>query len=111
MLLEVSDSPLWMMLDDVKPDLVTYGKVIGGGMPIGAVGGRREIMGRFGTALNGIFPLATPASDQEVDRSIAGAGVAEEIGVFGAIGSELQCKCRLFLAFSIANAETMWNFP
>jgi glutamate-1-semialdehyde 2,1-aminomutase len=28
----------------VKPDLVTLGKVIGGGMPVGAFGGRREIM-------------------------------------------------------------------
>jgi glutamate-1-semialdehyde 2,1-aminomutase len=28
----------------VKADLVTYGKVIGGGMPVGAFGGRREIM-------------------------------------------------------------------
>ncbi|MGF6375634.1 glutamate-1-semialdehyde 2,1-aminomutase [Clostridiales Family XIII bacterium PM5-7] len=28
----------------VQPDLVTYGKIIGGGMPVGAYGGRREIM-------------------------------------------------------------------
>jgi glutamate-1-semialdehyde 2,1-aminomutase len=28
----------------VEPDLVTYGKVIGGGMPVGAYGGRREHM-------------------------------------------------------------------
>ncbi len=29
---------------DVKPDLVTLGKVVGGGMPVGAYGGRHEIM-------------------------------------------------------------------
>ena len=29
---------------DVKSDLVTYGKVIGGGMPVGAFGGKHEIM-------------------------------------------------------------------
>ena len=28
----------------VEPDLVCYGKIIGGGMPVGAYGGRREIM-------------------------------------------------------------------
>jgi len=28
----------------IKPDLVTYGKIIGGGFPVGAYGGRREIM-------------------------------------------------------------------
>src|SRR5258706_2164064 len=28
----------------IKPDLTTLGKVIGGGLPVGAFGGRREIM-------------------------------------------------------------------
>ena len=28
----------------ITPDLVTYGKIIGGGMPVGAYGGRRDIM-------------------------------------------------------------------
>ncbi len=31
-------------LYDVKPDLTTLGKIIGGGMPVGAFGGRKEIM-------------------------------------------------------------------
>ncbi|WP_407275046.1 glutamate-1-semialdehyde 2,1-aminomutase [Halothiobacillus sp. DCM-1] len=30
----------------VKPDLTTLGKIIGGGMPVGAFGGKREIMTR-----------------------------------------------------------------
>lgn len=29
---------------DVKPDLTTLGKIVGGGMPVGAFGGRREVM-------------------------------------------------------------------
>ncbi|CAK8744185.1 Glutamate-1-semialdehyde 2,1-aminomutase [Sodalis praecaptivus] len=29
---------------DVKPDLTCLGKIIGGGMPVGAFGGRREVM-------------------------------------------------------------------
>lgn len=28
----------------VKPDLITYGKIIGGGMPVGAYGGRKDVM-------------------------------------------------------------------
>jgi glutamate-1-semialdehyde 2,1-aminomutase len=28
----------------ITPDLVTYGKIIGGGMPVGAYGGKKEIM-------------------------------------------------------------------
>jgi glutamate-1-semialdehyde 2,1-aminomutase len=31
-------------LFDIKPDLTALGKVIGGGLPVGAYGGRREIM-------------------------------------------------------------------
>jgi glutamate-1-semialdehyde 2,1-aminomutase len=34
-------------LTTVRPDLVTLGKVIGGGMPVGAFGGRAEIMHRL----------------------------------------------------------------
>jgi len=36
---------------DVKPDLTTLGKIIGGGFPIGAFGGRREIMEIFNPML------------------------------------------------------------
>ncbi len=32
---------------NVKPDLTTLGKVIGGGMPVGAFGGRRDIMSQI----------------------------------------------------------------
>jgi glutamate-1-semialdehyde 2,1-aminomutase len=31
-------------LYDVRPDLTTFGKVIGGGLPVGAYGGRQDIM-------------------------------------------------------------------
>ncbi len=29
---------------DIQPDLITFGKIIGGGLPVGAYGGREEIM-------------------------------------------------------------------
>ncbi|MEL6124507.1 MAG: aminotransferase class III-fold pyridoxal phosphate-dependent enzyme [Bacteroidota bacterium] len=31
----------------IEPDLVTYGKIIGGGLPVGAFGGKAEIMGHI----------------------------------------------------------------
>src|SRR6266513_2135197 len=34
----------------VQPDLTTLGKVIGGGLPVGAYGGRAEIMNRIAPA-------------------------------------------------------------
>ena len=53
---------------DVTPDLTTFGKVIGGGLPIGAVGGRAEVMATL-SPLGPVFhsgtlsgnPLATAA--------------------------------------------------
>ena len=35
---------------EVTPDLTTFGKVIGGGMPVGAYGGRRELMQQISPA-------------------------------------------------------------
>ncbi len=34
----------------VRPDLVTYGKIIGGGMPVGAFGGRADVMNHMAPA-------------------------------------------------------------
>jgi glutamate-1-semialdehyde 2,1-aminomutase len=42
----------------VKPDLTCLGKVIGGGMPVGAYGGRREIMGKV-SPLGPIYQAGT----------------------------------------------------
>jgi glutamate-1-semialdehyde 2,1-aminomutase len=60
---------------DVHPDLTTFGKVIGGGLPIGAVGGRREVMETL-TPLGTVFhagtlagnPLATAAGLAALDQ-------------------------------------------
>ncbi|TJZ50858.1 glutamate-1-semialdehyde-2,1-aminomutase [Sphingobacterium olei] len=32
---------------DIQPDILTYGKIIGGGMPVGAYGASKEIMGHI----------------------------------------------------------------
>jgi glutamate-1-semialdehyde 2,1-aminomutase len=58
----------WYGLDGVRGDLVTFGKVMGGGLPCAAFGGRAEIMSRLAPAgpvyqagtLSG-NPLATAA--------------------------------------------------
>ena len=40
----------YLGLSGVRPDLVTLGKVIGGGLPIGAYGGRADLMNRVSPA-------------------------------------------------------------
>lgn len=42
----------------IEADLVTYGKIIGGGMPVGAYGGRREIM-EYVSPLGGVYQAGT----------------------------------------------------
>jgi glutamate-1-semialdehyde 2,1-aminomutase len=59
---------------DVMPDITCFGKVIGGGLPIGAVGGRREVMEQL-SPLGSVFhagtlsgnPLATAAGLAALD--------------------------------------------
>jgi glutamate-1-semialdehyde 2,1-aminomutase len=69
----------------VTPDLTTLGKVIGGGLPVGAYGGRREIMEHVAPAgpvyqagtLSG-NPLAMTAGIETL-RAIAEPGVWDEL--------------------------------
>lgn len=42
----------------IAPDLTTFGKVIGGGMPVGAFGGKREIM-QLLAPLGGVYQAGT----------------------------------------------------
>lgn len=42
----------------IKPDITTLGKIIGGGMPVGAYGGRREIM-EVVAPLGGVYQAGT----------------------------------------------------
>ncbi|MCI8484804.1 MAG: glutamate-1-semialdehyde 2,1-aminomutase [Lachnospiraceae bacterium] len=43
---------------NVTPDLTTFGKIIGGGMPVGAYGGRREVMELVSPA-GGVYQAGT----------------------------------------------------
>ncbi|WP_086488709.1 glutamate-1-semialdehyde 2,1-aminomutase [Thioflexithrix psekupsensis] len=45
-------------LFDIKPDLTTLGKVIGGGMPVGAFGGKQEIMSHI-APLGAVYQAGT----------------------------------------------------
>ena len=46
----------------VRPDLTTFGKVIGGGLPIGAVGGRQDLMETL-SPLGSVFHAGTLAGN------------------------------------------------
>jgi glutamate-1-semialdehyde 2,1-aminomutase len=73
----------------IRPDLSTFGKVIGGGLPVGAFGGRSEIMDYL-APLGPVYqagtlsgnPLAMAAGLANLQELIAGQGYArlEELG-------------------------------
>jgi glutamate-1-semialdehyde 2,1-aminomutase len=46
----------------IRPDLTTLGKVIGGGMPVGAFGGRRDIMEKIAPLGGCTRPARCPAA-------------------------------------------------
>ena len=63
-------------LFDVRPDLTCFGKVIGGGLPIGAVGGRAEIMEGL-TPIGKVFHAGTLAGNPIA--TAAGLAVLNEL--------------------------------
>ncbi|MEM9303834.1 MAG: glutamate-1-semialdehyde 2,1-aminomutase [Pseudomonadota bacterium] len=70
----------------VKPDLSTFGKVIGGGMPVGAFGGKREIMEHI--APTGPVYQAGTLSGNPVAMAagMANLSILAEPGFFEALG-------------------------
>ena len=57
-------------LYNIKPDLTTLGKVIGGGLPVGAYGGKREIM-----------QLVAPAGPMYQAGTLSGNPLAMSAGI------------------------------
>lgn len=66
----------------VKPDLTTLGKIIGGGLPIGALGGRREIMDYL-APLGPVYQAGTLSGNPiSVAAGIATLDIISEAGFY-----------------------------
>jgi glutamate-1-semialdehyde 2,1-aminomutase len=65
---------------NVAPDLTTLGKVIGGGMPVGAFGGRREIMEHI-APLGPVYQAGTLSGNPVA--MVAGLACLEQISASG----------------------------
>jgi glutamate-1-semialdehyde 2,1-aminomutase len=75
----------------IRADLVTYGKVIGGGLPVGAFGGRREIMERI-APLGKVYQAGTLSGNPLA--MIAGITTLKILKENPSIYSELEEKTR-----------------
>ncbi len=79
----------------VKPDLTAMGKIIGGGFPAGAVGGRREVMAVFDHGLGKPFVLHGGTFNANPVTMTAGlatlkAWTPEEVSRLSALGERLR---------------------
>jgi glutamate-1-semialdehyde 2,1-aminomutase len=91
----------------VRADLVTYGKVIGGGMPVGAFGGRREIMELI-APLGKVYQAGTLSGNPIA--MIAGITTLKILKENPAIYSELEEKTR-YLHAGLENVFKTKNIP
>lgn len=83
----------------IDPDLVTYGKIIGGGMPVGAYGGKKEVMEMVSPAgsvyqagtLSG-NPLAMAAGLATLHKLLVHPEIYARIDAMGSALAEGLCR-------------------
>ena len=91
----------------IKADLVTYGKVIGGGMPVGAFGGKKEIMKHI-SPLGNVYQAGTLSGNPIA--MIAGYTTLKTLKDNPWIYEELDKKCG-YLRDGLNEVLADWNQP
>ena len=91
----------------IKADLVTYGKVIGGGLPVGAFGGSKEIMQHI-APLGNVYQAGTLSGNPIA--MIAGYTTLKTLKDNPSIYIELEEKCT-YLKNGLGDALKAWGQP
>ena len=91
----------------IKADLVTYGKVIGGGMPVGAFGGSKEIMQHI-APLGNVYQAGTLSGNPIA--MIAGYTTLKTLKDNPSIYTELEEKCT-YLKNGLGDVLKAWGQP
>lgn len=93
-------------LYDVTPDMTTLGKIIGGGLPVGAFGGKKEIMEKLSPS-GGVYQAGTLSGNPlAMTAGIATLQLLQQPGFY----SDLEAKSR-YLAEGIAKAAASAGYP
>jgi glutamate-1-semialdehyde 2,1-aminomutase len=94
---------------DVKPDITCFGKVIGGGLPIGAIGGSRAVMENL-TPIGKVFHAGTLAGNPLA--TAAGLAALNELtpDVYMELGARARALSTL-LRDACSNAGIVAQFP
>jgi glutamate-1-semialdehyde 2,1-aminomutase len=78
----------------IKPDLTTLGKVIGGGMPVGAFGGRRDVMQAV-APLGPVYQAGTLSGNPvALAAGLATLELVQAPGFYGALTRTAESLCR-----------------
>lgn len=103
---------------NVTPDMTTLGKIIGGGMPVGAFGGRREIM-EVVAPLGGVYQAGTLSGNPiAMQAGLSTLELIDKPGFFEALDSQsqrlvdgLQARAEAAnIAFSTNRVGSMFGF-
>jgi glutamate-1-semialdehyde 2,1-aminomutase len=91
----------------IQADLLTFGKVIGGGMPVGAFGGKKEIMEQI-APLGKVYQAGTLSGNPIA--MIAGFTLLKELKSRPSIYTELEEKTK-YLRDGLHQALRKWGQP
>ncbi len=108
----------WQRVCGVRPDLTCLGKVIGGGLPVAAYGGRRDVMAHI-APLGSCYQAGTLSGNPvAVAAGLATLKVAGKAGFYRRESTRLtsllvglrERAARHGIALQLAQAGTMWGF-
>lgn len=103
---------------DVQPDLTTLGKVIGGGLPVGAFGGKRDIM-EYLAPIGPVYQAGTLSGNPlAMAAGLAMMNSVQQEGLYEQLSARVEQLCtglqaaadKYGIPFTTNNAGSMFGF-